>query len=74
MKLAAEWESPNNPFALASTQQAELFNKHTASTALWRALVTKGMNIQLKPFFKAWHKDVDLFKQKSYLYHLYSRY
>jgi uncharacterized protein YbbC (DUF1343 family) len=70
MALLKEWSAPKNPFTLASPQEAELFNKHTGSSALWEALCSP-QPLDLQTFFNQWDMAALQFKALSRKYYLY---
>ena len=70
MQLAAEWNT-KNPFAAASVNEAELFNKHTGDSDCWAALCKQGAGIPVTAFLKKWEKGAQVFKEKSKQYYLY---
>ena len=70
MELTRRFSEPSNPFKSATPQAAELFNKHTGSTALWNDLIAP-QPISLQKFFNQWDKEALYFKKMSTQYHLY---
>ena len=70
MRLSALWQSPS-PFSEASESEATLFNKHVGSTAWWTALLENGAEVSLDQFLESWIREVNLFQQKTKVYHLY---
>lgn len=70
MRLACEW-SPPNPFLAATPAQAELFNKHTGSTAWWQAITRDGSRVNVDAFVADWSRRAATFQQVSRKYWLY---
>lgn len=60
-----------NVFAKASNLEKELFNKHTGSLALWKALVQKGAYTPIHSFIQEWDKSNKTFQNTSKRYYLY---
>ncbi len=60
-----------NPFADASSNQADLFNKHVGSSSWWREITEKGVNANRAGFIGAWERQSKLFQIKSRAYWLY---
>jgi len=70
MRIACTW-SPPNPFLAATPAQAELFNKHTGSTAWWQALTRDGSRVNVAGFVTDWSQKAVAFQQISRRYWLY---
>jgi uncharacterized protein YbbC (DUF1343 family) len=70
MTLAAAWQ-PTNPFATATTAQADLFNKHVGSTAWWEELKTRGAQARIDRFFAEWTRQAEAFQRQSRRFWLY---
>lgn len=70
MRLACVW-SPPNPFLAASPTQAQLFNKHTGSTAWWQAITRDGSRVDVAAFVNEWSQRAATFQQVSRRYWLY---
>ncbi|MCH8475824.1 MAG: DUF1343 domain-containing protein [Opitutales bacterium] len=62
----------DNPFAAASANDRDLFNKHVGSTAWWDALVQHGPNVNVEYFIHHWEQQSERFKQAAQRYWLYS--
>ncbi len=73
MQLACAWSADgSNPFAQATPQQADLFNKHVGSTAFWEALVRDGARLDLSTFLSSWQTAARRFQLESQAFHLYA--
>lgn len=70
MRLSCEWNPPN-PFLAASQSQAELFNKHTGSTAWWQAITRDGSRVDVAAFVSDWSRRAAVFQEVSKRYWLY---
>lgn len=70
MRLACA-ASRRNPFAQASPDEAELYNKHVGSTAWWNALRRQGASVDVERFIQAWDEQARAFQQRSRRYWLY---
>ena len=70
MQLAAAW-SPRNPFAAASTTDADLFRKHTGSRALWQALVRDGAKTNVAALHEQWRQRALAYQQQTRRFWLY---
>lgn len=70
MQLAAA-KSPRNPFAMATRNEADLFNKHVGSTAWWEALVRDGARVDVRRFVAEWDSQALSFQQRTRKYWLY---
>src|SRR5690606_9572510 len=70
MQIAAATAS-RNPFAAASREEAELFNKHVGSTAWWNALRRDGARVRLTEFWAEWEREAQQFQQRSRQWWLY---
>ncbi len=70
MQLAAA-RAARNPFAAASRNEADLFNKHVGSTAWWQALVRDGGRVDVRRFVSNWESQALAFQQASQKYWLY---
>jgi uncharacterized protein YbbC (DUF1343 family) len=70
MRLSCKW-SPPNPFLAATPAQAELFNKHTGSTAWWQAITRDGSRVNVETFVNDWTQRATVFQQVSRKYWLY---
>ncbi len=68
MQLAAAW-SAANPFA--SAKNADLFNKHTGSSAWWNEITTRGPAARVDFFVEAWARQAADFHQRTRPYWLY---
>ena len=71
MQLSAAASPKRNPFAAASSEEADLFNKHFGSNALWAALKRDGARLDVKHVFAEWQRQADEFQQRSRKYWLY---
>jgi len=71
MQMAAAASPARNPFAAASQDDAELFNKHFGSNALWTALKRDGARLDVKRVFAEWEKQAQEFQQRSRKYWMY---
>jgi hypothetical protein len=70
MQLTCAW-SKSNPFANASKNERDLFNKHVGSNAWWQEISQQGANAHVDRFIDRWHKDALHFQEKSKRYWLY---
>jgi uncharacterized protein YbbC (DUF1343 family) len=70
MRLSCVW-SPPNPFLAATPAQAELFNKHTGSTAWWQAITNQGSRVNVGAYVGDWSQRAATFQQVSRKYWLY---
>lgn len=70
MQIAA-LRAPRNPFAAATRNEADLFNKHVGSTAWWQALVRDGGRVDVRRFVANWESQALAFQQHSRKYWLY---
>lgn len=71
MQLAAQWHPRGNPFAAATSAQAQLFNKHTGSTAWWEDLVRDGARVDVSGYVNRWDQQAKVFHRQSQRYWLY---
>lgn len=71
MQLAAAASPQRNPFAAASADEAELFNKHFGSNELWAALKRDGARLDVRRIFAEWQRQADAFQERSRKYWLY---
>jgi uncharacterized protein YbbC (DUF1343 family) len=71
MRIAARLAAPRNPFASATKNEADLFNKHVGSTAFWQALVRDGARIDTAAFVDAWEREARAFQERSRRYWFY---
>jgi uncharacterized protein YbbC (DUF1343 family) len=70
MRLAARYNT-KNPFAAASSKEADGFNKHTGSLEWWNALKRDGPQVDLPGFLRKWKQDARAFQQSSRRFWLY---
>jgi len=70
MQIAAS-VSPGNPFAAASKNAGDLFNKHVGSTAWWKALTTRGASVDIRAYYENWEKQARAFHEHSRRYWFY---
>ncbi|HQF39758.1 MAG TPA: DUF1343 domain-containing protein [Opitutaceae bacterium] len=70
MQLAAAW-NPQNPFAAAKPNAADLFRKHTGSRALWQALVRDGAKTNVALMHEQWRQRALAYQQQTRRYWLY---
>jgi uncharacterized protein YbbC (DUF1343 family) len=70
MAIAAQW-SASNPFAAATSGQADLFNEHVGSTEWWNALTTQGAAVDVDRFVRQWSNEARTFQQHSRQFWLY---
>ena len=70
MQLAAA-KSPRNPFAAATRNEADLFNKHVGSTAWWEALVRDGARVDVRRQVAIWESQAAEFQRGTRKYWLY---
>ena len=70
MQLSAAW-NPKNPFAAASSKEADLFRKHTGSNALWKALVREGAKTNVAALHEDWRQRAIQYQQQTRRYWLY---
>lgn len=70
MQLASEW-ADGNPFAAASRNQQDLYNKHVGSTAWWNAISEQGSRVNLRPFIEQWDREAASFQQRSRQWWIY---
>jgi len=70
MQLTCQW-SKRNPFAAASKNERDLFNKHVGSNAWWQEISQKGAHARVDRFIERWHRDAKHFQSKSKRYWLY---
>lgn len=71
MQMAAAAAPAKNPFTAASQNDADLFNKHFGSDALWTALKRDGARLDVKRIFADWEKQAQAFQQRSRKYWMY---
>ena len=71
MQMAAAASPHKNPYAAATQDEAELFNKHFGSNALWTALKRDGARVDVKRIFADWEKQAQEFQQRSRKYWMY---
>lgn len=72
MRLACQWAPDGrNPFAEAPKNEADLFNKHTGSSAWWAALTRDGAGVRVEDFTSRWAIGADLFSTRNRPYRLY---
>jgi uncharacterized protein YbbC (DUF1343 family) len=64
--------SGTNPYARATRNQMEMFNKHVGSQAWWDALVRDGARVNVEAFFNRWLADSASFQARTRPWHLYS--
>jgi uncharacterized protein YbbC (DUF1343 family) len=70
MRLSCVW-SPPNPFLAATSAQAELFNKHTGSSAWWQAITHEGSRVNVGGYVGEWSVRAASFQQAAKKYWLY---
>ncbi len=72
MQIAAEWNpGRRNPFAAATSAEADLFNKHVGSTEWWNALTTQGARVPVRSFVERWQYAAQEFREWSRQFWLY---
>ncbi|MBE2212465.1 MAG: DUF1343 domain-containing protein [Opitutaceae bacterium] len=71
MQIAAAASPKKNPFAAATTDEADLFNKHFGSNTLWAALRRDGARLDVKGIFADWERQAQAFQKRSSKYWLY---
>lgn len=71
MQIAAAASPRSNPFAAASSDDAELFNKHFGSNALWSALRRDGARLDVPGIFAEWERQAQEFQKRSSKYWMY---
>lgn len=64
MQIAAS-VSQGNPFAEASKNSGDLFNKHVGSSPWWQAITTHGANVNIDAFFTTWQTQAEAFHERS---------
>lgn len=70
MQITALFDS-TNPFANASSNQGDLFNKHVGSSSWWREITQKGANANRAGFIGAWERQSKQFQIQSRAFWLY---
>lgn len=60
-----------NPYALASGNSVNLYNKHVGSNSWWKELSAKGTNADVERFLSEWQKQAEQFKKWSSQYWIY---
>jgi uncharacterized protein YbbC (DUF1343 family) len=68
MQLSAAWADAN-PFA--TPQNADLFNKHTGSSAWWNEISGRGAAARVDAFVRAWERQAAEFHRRTRPYWLY---
>lgn len=71
MQLACQVAGTRNPFAQASRADAELYNKHVASTAWWNAVRRDGARLDVAAACAAWEQQAAAWQQRVRQYWLY---
>lgn len=71
MQIAAAASPKRNPFAAATSEEADLFNKHFGSNALWAALRRDGARLDVAGIFAEWERQAQAFQQRSRKYWMY---
>lgn len=71
MQMAAALSPRRNPFVAASADEAELFNKHFGSNALWAELKRDGARLDVARIFADWEQQARSFQERSRKYWLY---
>lgn len=72
MALACLWaKNGENPFANASKNSADLFNKHVGSTAFWSELVRQGELTDIKKWSAEWELRAKNWQAQARRYWLY---
>lgn len=74
MRLTALWEQQAgkpNPFTRLSSNQADLFNKHTGSNEWWQAITRQGAHVNTGHFLSKWNREAAAFRARSQPYWLY---
>lgn len=61
----------SNPFATASANDIDLFNKHVGSTAWWNAISSRGEHVPVERFLTAWAQEARRFQEQSRPFWLY---
>ena len=70
MKTAAKWSSVN-PFTLAPTDRANMYNKLVGSVAWWNAIRNQGSRVDVASFLNNWQTRGAIYQQQSKKYWLY---
>jgi hypothetical protein len=70
MKTAAKW-NVMNPFATASANNQNMFNKLVGSSAWWKALTTQGSRVDVASFIRNWSERAAAYQAASRKYWLY---
>jgi uncharacterized protein YbbC (DUF1343 family) len=70
MKTAAKWNTLN-PFTVAPSDRATMFNKLVGSGAWWNAIRHDGRNVDVASFINNWAKRDLVYQQQSKRYWLY---
>jgi len=70
MQITAKFDFPN-PFATATSNEGDLFNKHVGSSSWWREITQKGENANRTGFVVAWQRQARQFQIQSRNYWLY---
>jgi uncharacterized protein YbbC (DUF1343 family) len=76
MKLAAKFSRERgrpNPFARASHDQIQLFNKHMGSQEFWNSLVRDGDRVDIYAFMSKWQQQGLAFQQQSKRFWIYKQ-
>ncbi|MGF1484504.1 MAG: exo-beta-N-acetylmuramidase NamZ domain-containing protein [Opitutales bacterium] len=61
----------SNPFARATEDQMQSFNKHTGSSAWWRELVSRGAQANVEGYLAQWRQNALTFQNESKRFWLY---
>ncbi len=70
MKTAAKWSTPN-PFTIAPSERASMFNKLVGSSAWWTAIRREGARVDVASFLNNWQTRDAIYQQQSRKYWLY---
>ncbi len=71
MRLACQFEYPENPFRDASDQQKLLFNKHVGSERWWTEISGRGKTAHVERFVKQWSAEAQAFQESCKPFWMY---
>ena len=70
MQLAASW-CRENPFAAASSDKADLFNKHVGASDWWVELSRRGSKARTSAFVDTWERENRAFRDRMKQFFIY---
>jgi len=70
MKLSAEF-SGSNPFLNVTFSTERLFNKHVGSTPWWKAISTKGSQVNVAGWVALWEREALAYRESTRRFWLY---